>query len=341
MGKDLTAQFKTVRSLVESYKTNIVEALPKQLDKDRFVRICLTQFSRNPALMNCTATSLVASMIQSAMIGLEPDGIHAALIPYKNHGVSECQLQPMYQGLIQLARRAGLVTLFYADVVYQNDTKFHVQRGLNPDLVHIPALSGDRGKVLGAYAVFKLRSGDSDFEWMTMDEILKVKKVSKSASSKESPWNNWPEEMYKKTAIKRLAKRAPREAGDDLQRAIEIDNQQDNTLKNYDFREVFDEIGAPVPDDAALPAAPIAEPARKSASTKKKGEPEQQQASGSELNPGGGTAGPRGKKPGSATPIGGGGPEPDSNDQDDLPFQDAGVANDFTEGATGFEDTDS
>jgi recombination protein RecT len=315
-------KYNTVRGMVEKYKDHILQALPKQIDKERFLRICLTQFTRNPKLMDCTATSLVGSLIESAMIGLEPDGTHAALIPYKNHGVLEAQLQPMYQGLIQLARRAGLVSLIYAEVVYEKDPKFEIQRGLNPNLEHIPLATGNRGKFLGAYAVYRLRSGDADFEWMTADEINKVKSVSKSGKNTDSPWKSWPDEMAKKTVIKRLAKRAPKEAGDDLQRAIEIDNRNDYEKRDYDFTDVFKSIGALPPADAAQPVNHIESPKRKSGESEET--PLEPPDEGGGLNQGkGGEFKFKQPRPGSPHPIGGGGAEPDADSDDfreELPF---------------------
>lgn len=256
----------TVYAMVQSYKSYILEALPRQIDQKRFVRICLNQLTKNPTLQLCTPTSLLGSILQSAAIGLEPDGQMAALVPYKNKGVYECQLQPMYRGLISLSRRSGQVTLFYAECVYEND-EFSMCRGLNPDLKHEPTISGDKGGFIGAYAVFRLKTGEPDFEWMSVDEINKIRDRSKAYTSskkynkKDTPWITDYFEQAKKTVIKRLSKRAPCEADDRMQQAVLIDNKSDHD-KHWDFREVFDQMGAPPPKDSATPETPIAEPQR-------------------------------------------------------------------------------
>ena len=48
---------------------------------------------------------------------------------------------------------------------------------------------------------------------MTMAKINKIKAMSR-ASREDSPWRQWPDEMMKKTALRRLAKLLP--AGRDL-----------------------------------------------------------------------------------------------------------------------------
>jgi hypothetical protein len=65
----------------------------------------------------------------------------------------------------------------------------------------------DRGqKMVGAYAVAIPKDGSPPvWEFMWAEDIEKIKKVSKSAQSKDSPWKNWESEMWKKTVIRRLA----------------------------------------------------------------------------------------------------------------------------------------
>src|SRR5205823_819339 len=64
-----------------------------------------------------------------------------------------------------------------------------------------------RAEWLGAYAVVEFRDGRTDFEWMTRQEIEKVKQCSESASEAWSPWRRFEDEMIKKSPIRRMAKR--------------------------------------------------------------------------------------------------------------------------------------
>ena len=70
----------------DSMKKQFEKALPKYITPDKFVRIALTAINSNPELAQCTQTSLLAAMMNSAQLGLEfntPLG-EAYLIPYRN-----------------------------------------------------------------------------------------------------------------------------------------------------------------------------------------------------------------------------------------------------------------
>jgi hypothetical protein len=80
-------------------------------------------------------------------------------------------------------------------------------KGLNPVLEHFPAMSGDRGELLGAYNVIHYKDGFRDFEFMTAANLNKRRQSSKS---KNSPaWRDWSDEMNKKTVIRNHLKFAP------------------------------------------------------------------------------------------------------------------------------------
>lgn len=157
-------------------------------------------------------------------MGLVPDGIEAALVPFK----TECQAIPMYAGLIKRARNSGEVSSIWADVVYEGETvdvwvedgerKWdHVKEGGG----RINAMSRG-GEIIGAYGVAKLKDGSPIFEPLTKGEIEKIRAVSRA---KDGPaWKNWYTEMAKKSAIRRLAKVLPISAED--RRAI-IESDED------------------------------------------------------------------------------------------------------------------
>ena len=240
----------TVRQLLEDNREAMNQSLPKHIQVDRLIRIVLTQLTKNPRLQDCTQGSLIGGILQSALLGLEPDGVDGALIPYNNHGMMEAQFQPMYQGLIKLAHMSEQIKILYGEVVHEND-KFEIKKGLHPDLIHVPAME-DRGKIIGAYAVYNLVNGGADFEYMTLSEIEKVRAVSKAR--KDSPWIHWWGEMAKKTVIKRLAKRIPRSR--ELKDAVDFDNQV-MTDKAVKVNHLFDQVGFEKPKDLA---PEIAEP---------------------------------------------------------------------------------
>jgi len=207
---------KDLQSLLKDNFKSIQSVLPSKMDPSRFCRMAINAVQKNPALAECNPSSFVMAVINMAEIGLEPSLGQAALVPYS--GIVQCQ--PMYQGLMELARRSGQVVKITADVVREGD-EFRFTKGLEPTLDHVPK-APQSAALTHAYAVAKLADGEIQFEVMAKDEIEKVKKVSKAAGKAGSPWNTWPEQMWKKTVLKRLCNMLPR--SNEMSRAMDLDD---------------------------------------------------------------------------------------------------------------------
>lgn len=225
----------------------IQKALPSMVSSERFQRVALTAFSNNTKLQQCDPMSFIAAMMQSAQLGLEPNTPlgQAYLIPYGK----QVQFQIGYKGLLELAQRSGKIKTLYAHEVRENDT-FDIDYGLNQTLTHKPLLKGNRGEVIGYYAVYHLDTGGNSFIFMTKDEVLEhAKRFSKTYNS--GPWQTDFDAMAKKTVIKQLLKYAPLSI--ELQRATSMDETikteisddmslvQDEGIE-ADFTEVSDEV---------------------------------------------------------------------------------------------------
>lgn len=194
----------TMKDYVKQYEGEIAKALPKVLTPERFARMVTTALAKTPKLAHCNPASFVGAMLQAAQLGLEPNTPlgQAYLIPYG----AECQFQVGYKGLIELAHRSGELKDISAHVVYSGD-EFNFEFGLDPVLKHKPA-KADRGSPEWVYAVYHLKSGGYGFEVMSWNDCLDhAKKYSKAFSS--GPWKTNPEEMAKKTVVKKLLKYAP------------------------------------------------------------------------------------------------------------------------------------
>ena len=229
-----------VQELFAFYADDIKAIMPEGLLYERLLRIALTSLAKMPKLKECTQTSFIGAIVQSVMTGLEPDGIQACIIPYKK----VAQFQPMYQGIIKLCRNAD-VKIIYAHPVYENDF-FEMDLGTNKSIEHKPEYKGDRGEVIGYYAVYYNKFDEPDFEYMTKAEVVYTR--SKSSRAKEgSPWDSWFDEMAKKTVLKRLLKRAPKSI--ELNTLVDIDNQIE-TGKRISPRNIFDSIDLEPPPDA-------------------------------------------------------------------------------------------
>lgn len=237
---------KGMEQLLTKMGGQIQKALPSMVSSERFQRVALTAFSNNTKLQQCDPMSFIAAMMQSAQLGLEPNTPlgQAYLIPYGK----QVQFQIGYKGLLELAQRSGKIKTLYAHEVRENDT-FDIDYGLNQTLTHKPLLKGDRGEVIGYYAVYHLDTGGNSFIFMTKDEVLEhAKRFSKTYSS--GPWQTDFDAMAKKTVIKQLLKYAPLSI--ELQKATSMDETVKTEISDdmslvedggieADFTEISDE----------------------------------------------------------------------------------------------------
>jgi recombination protein RecT len=241
---------------------------------------------RNPALADCNKGSFVMSVINAAELGLELGLGQAALVPYK--GIVQCQ--PMYQGLMELARRSGKIKKMTAEVVHKGD-EFVYEKGLSPILRHVP--KGNNKEVTHAYAVATLDDDDTQFEVMTIEELNKVKASSPAARRGDSPWQTWPEEMMKKTVIKRLCKMLPKSGA--LERAMDLD---DLAMAGKHQPPAFADMSSSTIDVEAIAGEPegegqIEQPKEKKPEPEKK---EEKKSKGSKLKKGEVSVGPKVKE---------------------------------------------
>jgi len=222
-------------SIIDKLKPSLETALPKHLTKERFARILLTQFRRIPKLCDCTQESIGGAVLTAAQLGIEI-GVNGQgwIIPYKN----EATLVIGYQGLVDLVYRSEKIDYLDAEVICEND-EISVEKGANPRLRHVPNLR-ERGKAYAVYAVAKVKGAmDAVFAVLTMEEIQKIKNSSHGAEKSDSPWQKWPEEMYKKTALKRLCKLLPKSV--ELRDALEYESEAEERaapVKEVEARQV-------------------------------------------------------------------------------------------------------
>ena len=232
----------TMQDYIKKMQGGIAKALPSVLTPERFTRITLSALSTNAKLAQTTPKSFLGAMMTSAQLGMEPNTPlgQAYLIPYKNHGVLECQFQLGYKGLIDLAYRSGQVSTIQAQTVYAND-EFEYELGLEPKLRHVPAKT-NRGEPIFFYAVFRTKDGGYGYEVMSIDDVrAHAKKYSKAYGN--GPWQTNFEEMAKKTVLKKALKYAP------LKTEFVRGLSADETIKSDISEDMFS-----VPDETVIEA---------------------------------------------------------------------------------------
>lgn len=214
-------------AMVKSDKvaTAIKQLLPKHIEYGRFLMMVDSAIRTTPQLSMCTAGSVVRSVLSIAQLGLEldPQLGQACIVPYKRKGILEAQPQVMYRGFITLAHRGGSIAKISAEVRYSKD-KFEINKGTERRITHIPTDEEDPGEMVGVYATVRFKDGTYDFEYLTKAQVLKIRARARSAGSDDSPWNTAEDEMWRKTAVRRLMKYLPLSPEDSiLTRAILVD----------------------------------------------------------------------------------------------------------------------
>jgi len=252
----------------------VAKTLPGIFTPERFMRVTLTAFNKNPKLLECTKASIASVIFQSAQWGLEPDGRHAHIVSYRNkNGESEAQLQLDYKGLIALVRRSGEVSSLHADVVCEADEFVY---DLGEIQTHRIDFKKPRGSVYAVYATATLKDGSKQTAVMTLEEVQGIAARSKSVVAAKkfggtTPWDTDWNEMAKKTAFRRLSKWLPLsfEAAD----AVEHDIRRE--FGSGPSVEIHAAPVAPTPaQPTALAARLLAAPAKKPKAQPKKQEPE-------------------------------------------------------------------
>ena len=243
---DLQLRLEGFQSFIDQPRVTdqLARVLPDNLEVKRQKILLLNSLRRTPKILFCTRESLVAAVLQVFELGLSPVAAlgHAYFVPFQTRRGLLCQLIIGYRGLIELARRSGtLATTPRAEVVRRGDY-FRYSLGLNPQLEHIPAdvlqfegpdkvaavrhaLAGQPadGKLIAAYAVVSPKHGDKEFRVVTQEFINRIKKSSRGSGDPDSPWRNWEDQMWAKTAIRQALKFVPLSPEDRLAKALDID----------------------------------------------------------------------------------------------------------------------
>jgi recombination protein RecT len=209
----------TLKTMLEERRPEIKAMLPTHVNVERFMKSALLAVARDHNLQACTPLSLLTAVINAAELGLDftPGKAHAYLVKYGD----KAQFMPSYKGMIDLARRSGDVKKIESFIVKEKDV-FKIRLGTSPGIDHEYPAKGSRGDMIGVYAVATFTDGETQFDYMTREEIDAIRKRSKAANS--GPWVTDYNEMARKTVVRRLFKYLPC-SSDMLTKAIEADNQ--------------------------------------------------------------------------------------------------------------------
>jgi len=213
----------------------LTKFLPQGLTYERFVATVQLAVAKEPKIAKCTPESIVTAVGQALRSGLEI-GETAHLVPFG----PELQFVGDYKGIAQLIVASGAVRHVELRAVYEGD-EFDFCYGLDARLSHRPAPVAARGKLKGAYVVFRLPfNAPPAFEYMTVEDVDAIRQRY-SAQWKKGPVPPW---YAKKTVLRQAAKTLSKDRRLALaMRAIEADAEA--------------ELGMAALDDGDEPALPV------------------------------------------------------------------------------------
>lgn len=225
-----TKQPTDIAGLLEANRNALLQALPKTVKIDRFLRVAMNAIAKNPDLQKCTASSLYGAIMQSAQFGLEVGLMNQAhLVPYWNSDKRcfEAQFQIGYLGLRDMAEWYGDVEDGDAQVVYEKD-EFDYELGDNPSIRHKPHKGQSRGEQIYYYAWAKPKNGKIKVAVMSRQEVEEHRDqfVRKTKSGEFSPaWTKTFDAMGIKTVMRKCYKLVARSP--QLREAIALDEMQE------------------------------------------------------------------------------------------------------------------
>lgn len=194
----------------------IAPVVDEKFNTERFGQMTVMALQSNPKLNECDRPSLFMELVKCARMGLVPDGNEAAIVPYRKTP----KLLPMVWGLHKLVKQSGEINSLLADLVYENDVFKYGRNQHGTIFEHIPEILGNRGELVGAYAVAYMKEGPLEVEFMNEGDLAKVR----SMAGDNSAWAGiWKSEMQKKAVLKRLMKRLPKTTH--MDEFIRADNQ--------------------------------------------------------------------------------------------------------------------
>jgi recombination protein RecT len=219
---------ENLRSSMNALQPEFQKALPPHVSVEKFIRVVMTALQQTPALVQCDRHSLFAAILKAAADGLLPDGRESVVLPYKEKKTGRfiAQYLPMVGGILKKIRNSGEIASMTSQIFFEKDRFRYWVDENGEHIEHEPEFLSDRGEPVGAYALAKTKHGDIYVEIMTKDQIMAVRNVSRAKDT--GPWSgDFESEMWRKSVVRRLAKRLPSSTD-----VVEMLKRDDD---NYDF----------------------------------------------------------------------------------------------------------
>lgn len=220
------------KEFLEARLQNITKWVRAGVKPEALIRFALLDLQQNDKLRACDPATIYAGLLACAVTGLEPGALkgEAYLVPFGG----KAQFIVGWKGIVKQARRTREIVGLTSNVVFENDT-FELDLGSDNRLRHLPLLRGDRGDIIGSYAIATLASGHREIEWVDREDIERVRAVADKRGASPA-WKDWFDQMARKTSIRRLGKRLP--LGHDYYVGIAVEQAQEDGKSERDVLDI-------------------------------------------------------------------------------------------------------
>ena len=190
----------TMSGYFTSELERISGALTPDFNKQRFALNFVSMIQDKPELQKYPKEILATALVRSAQDNL--DALNNEVYIYKGYG-DKLTYTISYKGLKKMAIEKSVRPIkdIYAKPIFEGDI---VEETFTDGEAKINYKSNfmKRGKWIGVFAVCVFKDGSEIYELMNMEQINAIKAKSRNSGA----WKDFPQEMAKKSVIRRLCK---------------------------------------------------------------------------------------------------------------------------------------
>ncbi len=223
-----------------------------------------------PVLQSCSRPSIVNSLLDMVIQGLNPSKKQCYFIAYGKR----LSCMRSYFGSMAIVKNLAGAKDVCGEIIYVGDEfTYEIQNGRKKVISHTQRFANiDPAKIAGAYCTILFEDGRDFTEVMDIEQIKKAWKKSKMDPEREgSTHKEFPEEMCKRTVIQRACKRYINSSSDDvlllaaLNRTDEISTEEEvaGEIREKGNKETIDISPAPEAKETKKAPQPEEKPKQK------------------------------------------------------------------------------
>lgn len=241
----MSDKLAVIRQDIQTVRSDFMSVNTGDLKFEKEVEFAIQILGKNDYLASANPASIRNAVKNCALtdLTLNPTMKMAYLIPRfeKVNGQKQlqCLLEPSYMGLCKILTDTGSVKGISATVVYEKEVdSLKIQQGINGHASHKPHIGFDKpGRPIACYSKAVLPDGTEHIELLRpweWEDIMKRSEAVKSYEQKKqkgeyAPLPTWltdPEEMIRKTCIKKHYKYLPKtKRAEQIAAAIALDDE--------------------------------------------------------------------------------------------------------------------